>query len=120
MAFRVRNTDTLVFGIMAGSVAATHARFRRGSDNGQPVVRALTAVVNASAGERLRLPANMLAVKYNSGDLTDDHMDEVARDYWDGVEFEVDLMTSNSVVIADSGYSQQTTDSWSFDTPGDD
>ncbi len=120
MAFRVRNTDTLSFGIMAAAVAATHVRFRRASDDGQPVVHPLNATVNVAIGERLRLPANMLAVKYNSGDLPDAHMDEAIRDYWNGVSFEVDMMTSANAVVGDSAYSQQATDAWTFDTPADD
>ena len=115
MAFRVRNSNTLDFGVMAAAVAATHTRFRRASDNGQPVVVALDSTVNVSAGERLRMPTNMLRVKYNSGDLTDAHMEEAIQDYWDAVEFEIDMMTSSTVVITDSGYGQQTTDAWSFD-----
>ena len=119
MAFRVRNTNTLAFGVMAAAVAATHLRFRVAAGDAQPVVVALTATVNVAIGERLRLPALSGAVKYPSGDLTDDHMDAVVRDYWNGVSFEIDFMTSTAAVVADANYAQQATAAWTFDTPAD-
>lgn len=118
MSFRVRNPGAINFGIMVNAVAATHVRFRRASDNGQSVIVNVTDV-SAAAGEGLRLNVNQFAIKYNSGPLTDAHMEEAIRDYWDGIGFEIDAMTSQSQVVNDAGYSQQTYDGWTFDTPAD-
>ena len=118
MAFRVRNPAAINFGIMDSAVAATHIRFRVASNNGQPVVVDV-ADVNAAAGEGLRLNINQFAIKYNSGPLTDAHMQAAIQDYWDGVGFEIDAMTDANTVVADPGYSQQTYSGWAFDTPAD-
>ena len=118
MAFRVRNPGAINFGIMAAAIAATHLRFRRASDNGQPVV-VNVADVNAAAGEGLRLNVNQFAIKYLSGPLGNPHMQEAIQPYWDGIAFEIDAMTSSTQVVTDSGYSQQTYSAWAFDTPAD-
>ena len=120
MAYRVRNTDTVAFGVMAAGVAASHCRFRLAAGDAQPVVTALSAVVNVAAGERLRLPQNMLAIKYNTGGLTDDHMEAAIKPYWENVSFEIDMMTDDSTVIADANYAQQATSAWTFDMPAND
>lgn len=119
MAFRVRNTNAMAFGVMANAVTVTHGRFRLASDDSNPVVRALASPLSVQAGRLLQVPALGLAVKYNSGDLPDGHMEAAIKGYWSGISFEVDLMTSSTVVVADSGYSQQSTDAWTFDKPAD-
>ena len=50
----------------------------------------LDSPVNAAIGERLRIPALSMAVKYNSGDLPNAHMSQIITDYWDGNAFEID------------------------------
>ena len=119
MAFRVRNTNALIFGVMDAAVTVTHGRFRKAAGDAQPVVVALAAPLQVAAGNRLRLPANMLSVKYNTGQLTDDHMEAAVKPYWENQSFEIDLMTDDSTVVADSEYSQQATSAFTFDKPGD-
>ena len=113
MAIRVENDGAIVFGIMEdASVTATHGRFQKAG--AAPVVRQLAAAVTAAVGERLRIPDTMMDVVYPAGQSTNDHIEAVARAYWSGETFQVDLMTDDSTVVADSGYAQATHDAWTF------
>lgn len=118
MAIRVEPGAAMLFGVMAdASVTATHGRFQKaGAD---PVVRPLTAAVTAAVGERLRVPINMFDVVYPAGETNNEHMDAVARAYWDGETIQVDLMTDDSTVVADSGYAQATHNGWTFTAEAD-
>lgn len=118
MAIRVQNSDIIVFGIMAdASVTATHGRIQKAGQD--PVVRPLSANVTAAVGERLRVVANEIDFVYPSNQVGDDHMDAVIRSYWEGEEFQIDLMTDSSTVVADSGYSQQSSRNWGITTEAD-
>ena len=117
MTTRVQTQGDLVFGIMADAeVTATHARFRRTAAPQNPVVKQLNNPVTAAVTERLRVPSGDLDVVYPEGETSDGHMTAVVTPYWDGVEFQVDLMTSANNVVGDSGYSQQTYDNWAIST----
>ena len=39
--------------------------------------------------------------------------------YWDGEEFQVDLMTDDSTVVADTGYAQQLYSNWAISSEAD-
>ena len=58
-------------------------------------------------------------VVYPAGQLNNDHMEAVVTPYWSGETFQVDLMTDDSTVIADSGYSQQEHSAWTISTEND-
>ena len=119
MAFRVRNTNAINFGVVTANTIVNHGRFRLASDNSAPVVIAFTGPVSAMAGRQLRIPPLGMQVIYNKGALTNDHLEAAVRPYWEDVPFEVDLMVDNTSVVGDSGYSQQATDAWTFDKPAD-
>ena len=117
MAVRVQTQDNLAFGVMDAEVIATHARFQKAG--AAPVVRQLTAPVTVGADERLRIPAGSLDVVYPAGELNNTHLRALIDPYWDGEAFEVDMMTDDSTVIADSGYSQQTYSNWAISEEND-
>lgn len=117
MAVRVQTQDDIVFGTMAASVTATHARFQKAGN--APVVRPLSANVTAASGESLRIPSGDLDVVYPANELTNDHMKALVDSYWDSETFQLDLMTSSTVVVSDTGYSQQTYSNWSITTESD-
>ena len=117
MAIRVQTQDDVIFGTMAAAVTATHGRFSKAG--AAPVVRTLAASVSVSAGERLRVPSGMLDVVYPAGQLTNTHLLALVNPYWDGETFQLDLMTSSTVVIADTGYSQQTYSNWAISEEAD-
>ena len=118
MAIRVEPGAALLLGVMAdASVTATHARVQKAGND--PVVRPLTSNVTAAVGERLRIPVNMFDFVYPSGQLNNDHMDAVVRAWWDGETIQVDLMTDDSTVVGDSGYSQATHSGWTFGMEAD-
>ena len=111
MAIRVENSGDIILGIMVdGQVVATHGRFQKAGV--APVVRPLDADVTAEIGERLRIPSGSMDVVYPAGEANNDHMDAVVRPYWESETFQIDLMTSSTVIVADSGYTQATHDSW--------
>ena len=117
MAVRVQTSAALVFGIMASSRTATHARFQK--SGAAPVVRQLTASVTAAAGERLRIPTGDLDIVYPVGQTTNTHMRALIDPYWDSETFQIDLMTSATAVISDTGYSQQTHSGWAISEEND-
>lgn len=118
MAIRVQTQADVVFGTMAAAVTATHGRFQKAAGL-VSVVRPLAANVTAAAGERLRIPSGMLDVVYPAGQLTNTHMLAVVNPYWEGETFQLDLMTDDSTVIADGGYSQQTYSNWAISQEAD-
>ena len=118
MAARVRNNSDINFGIMSAQVVCTHVRFRVAVGDAQPVIANVNDVT-AAATEGLRIRVNTMSMKYNSGPFTDEHMLALIQSYWQGVPFEIDLMTSSTQVVPDSGYSQQSFSGWTFDTPAD-
>ncbi len=115
MAIEVKNGANLNFGTFAAAVRVTHVRFRRASDDGQPVVKQLASAVQVAANEQFQFDEGDLKVKYPSGDLTDAHMEELVEGYWGSggsTEMEVDAMTSGSAVVSVGGYAQQSTSDW--------
>ena len=123
MAIRVDTSGDIIFGIMSAQVTVTHARFRRASDDGQPVVYALPASVVANANEGLRIRSGMFDLVYKAGPFGNTHMRAVIESYWGAAgsrtAMEVDLMTSSTVVVADSGYSQQSYSAWAITEEND-
>ena len=121
MAVRAQNGADLIFGIMAGALTATHFRLRKGSANLlDPGIKALSANVAVAAGERLRIPEGDLDLVYKRGDMADAHIQAaVESQLTSGDEIDVDLYTSSSAIISDSGYSQQGTSDWDFSTEAD-
>ena len=119
MAIRWEPDAELVFGIMADAeVVATHARIRDNA-GANPVVKQLTAAVTAAVGERLVMPVNMLDLVFPAGQFTNAFMSNVALADLAGVSLQVDLMTDDSTVVSDSGYSQQTHDGWTASQEND-
>ena len=107
MAVRIQTQDDIVFGTMAdASVTASHIRYMKAS--AAPVVKALTASVTAAVGERLRIPSGSLDIVHPAGETNNTYMRALIDPYWSGETFQIDLMTSVTAVVADSGYAQQT------------
>ena len=126
MAFRVRNGSDLLFGLItaSGGASAVAVRFRKGSDDSNPVIKALGSTLTVTQNSQFRIPEHMLSVTYPTGDLTDGHMEAAVKPYWDGVAFEIDMMSAMSsktagTPVAAAGYAQQSTNDWDFDTPAD-
>ena len=98
MGIRIDSQDAITFGIAGAAVAITHVRFRRASDNGQPVVVALPNTVNILANRGMRIPSGMFDLVYKAGEFGNEHMLALVEGYWgqsgSRTEMEVDLMTS--------------------------
>lgn len=112
MAIRVQTQDHIIFGVMAADVAVTHGRFQKAGV--APVVRPLVAVINVPAGNRLRVPSGDLDIVYLAGETNNVHMRIVVEAYWDGEDFQIDLMTDANTVVVDAGYLQQIYSNWAF------
>ena len=110
MAIRVQNSTKLDFGLMAAEVIATHGRVQKAGSN--PVIRPLPASLTVAAGERLVVDIGDIDFVYPDGEMSRAHMMAVINSYWDEEIFQVDVMTSDSVVVADSGYAQTTHSAW--------
>ena len=116
MACAVSNNGTLSFGTFATAATVTHVRFRKGSDDSNPVVIALSSSVAVAANQQAVIPSGDLEVRYLNGTdgLTNGHMEAIAKAYWENTAMEVDLMTSASVVVSVSGYAQVSHSAWTF------
>ena len=122
MAVRVENTNQINFGTLAGNQSITHARVRRASDDGQPMVKALGTTINAQATNALIINARDIDFVYDNGEFTNAHFRELVDGYWGAtgtLGVEVDLMTSSTAVVVDSGYSQQTVNAWTITADAD-
>ena len=122
MAVQIANGAAINFGTFGAAATVTHIRFRRGSDDGQPVVKALATAKAVGNGEEFEIPEGGLTVRYPSGDVTDAHMRALVEGYWGtggSLSVEIDAMTNATTPVAVTGYSQQTTNDWDVTTPAD-
>lgn len=126
MAVTVKSQDDINFGVAGSAVRITHVRFRRGRDDGQPVVIALPQPVNIAVNRGMVITSGSFSIKYRSAPLGNTHMDALVKLYWQerlsdpkGTVMEVDLMTSSTQVVTVSGYSQQQYHNWLFGTEAD-
>ena len=117
MAVRVQTQDDVAFGIMAAAVNVTHVRFQKAGAN--PVVKALASTLSVVAGRRLRVPSGDFDVVYPANELTNAHLRALIDPYWDGETFQLDCMTSSTVVVSDANYSQQTYSNWAISNESD-
>ena len=117
MAVRIQTQDIILFGTMAAAVTANHVKYQKAGN--APVVKELTAPITVAAGEGLRFPSGDLDIVYPAGETNNTHMRAVLDPYWDGETFQIDLMTDDSTVIADSGYAQQTYSNWAISEEND-
>ena len=117
MAVTVSNTNQIGFGTLAGSHTITHVRLRRASDNMFPIVRPLGSTINAQATNALIINAGDIDLIHEEGDFGLDYYENLVELYWGAtgnLGVEVDLMTSSTAVVVDSGYSQQTVSAWTI------
>ena len=122
MAVRVQNGANINFGTFGAEATVSHVRIRRASDNGQPVVKALSSPVAVGSGEQFQIDAGNLDIVYPAGDLGNTHMRAVVEAYWGSggsLSMEIDAMTDSSTPVAVSGYSQQSTSDWDISTEAD-
>ena len=123
MGIRVDTQGDINFGIAAAAISISHVRFRRASDNAQPVVLALAATVAIAANQGMRIRSGMFDLVYKSGPLGNVHMLAVVEGYWGAsgsrLDIEVDLMTSSTQVVTVGGYSQQSYDDWLITSEAD-
>ncbi len=116
MAIRVENGAGLNFGTFGAAATVSHIRIRRGSDDGQPVVKALGTPVTVAVNEQFAINPGNLDIVYPAGDLTNAHMLALVEGYWgttgSRTSMEIDAMTDASTVVSVSGYAQQSTNDW--------
>lgn len=117
MAIRVQTQDNINFGTFAAAATVTHVRVQKGG--AAPVVKALAASVAVGAGDQAQINSGDLDIVYPAGQTTNTHMLAVVNPYWDSETFQVDLMTSSTAVVSDSGYSQQTYSNWAISQEAD-
>ena len=110
MAIRVENDGGIDFGDAAAEVVATHAR---GMKTEVLFIKELTAPVTFAIGETIQIASGDLDFVVVAGDAQNAGLEEMIEDYWDSGVI-VDLMTDDSTVVADTGYSQQTHDAWTL------
>ena len=110
MAIRAENNGVIGFGAAAAEVVATHGRVMKTS---VLVVKELVGPVTFAIGDDMEIPSGSIDIVFVAGDTENDGLEEVIEDYWaSGIL--VDLMTDDSTVVADAGYSQQTHDAWTL------
>ncbi len=130
MAIEIKNGAPFRFGNFGARTVVTALRFRRASDDGQPVITRLANAVTVESGDPFVVDEGELKIKYPSGDLTDEHMAEALETYW-GINaartaattrMEIDAMTGASgseAAVTASGYAQQALGDWDVATVAD-
>ena len=115
MAIRAQNDGGIDFGDAAAEVVATHARVMKAE---VLFIKELTAPTTFAIGDTIQIAGGDLDFVVLAGDGQNDGIEEMIEDYWaSGVI--VDLMTDDSTVVADTGYSQQTHDAWTLSQEAD-
>ena len=119
MAVRIQNTNEIDFGDVADAeVTITHGRVSVGTD--VLATRALTTSRVIPVGEAMKFDATEVDLVVRSGEFENAGFEallELAREGTNELTF--DAMTSSTVVVSDSGYSQQTTAAFDFSTEAD-
>ena len=119
MACRVQTQAKITFASsLAAAQTITHIRFQENNDS-NPVVKELLNPLQFRAAEPMEIESGDFDVLYISGDVSNDHMQAVAKSYWDGTTMKLDAMTSATVACSDTGYSQQTYSNWAFSVEND-
>ena len=120
MAFRARNGADILFGLITAASGASAAGVRVAKADGSiPLYKALGATLTVTQNSQFRIPEHMLSFTYPSGDMTDAHMEDAIKPYWDGVTKDVDMMASANAAVTAAGYAQQAVNDWDFDKPAD-
>ena len=109
---RVQTQADIVFGTLTANVTVTHIRIR--NSDSDDIIGQLVSTVAVQANERLRIASGDLDIVFPSGDVGNDFMEDIVRDYWAGTSMTIDLMTDNSTPISVGGYSQQTYSNWAI------
>ena len=118
MAVRVENGSSEDFGEFVAEVDVTHARASVGST--VLVTRPLTTQRTVAAGGRAEFAVGAIDLVFPSNDLENDGYSALLALAFDGTNsLNIDLMTSDSDVVADSGYSQQAVSHWDRSTEAD-
>ena len=115
MTVRVQNAANMNFGTFGAATTVTHARIKDG--NTVLGTRALSASVTIPQNREFQIPANSLDFVFPEGHFSDAGMQEIAEAYFtSSKQLEVELLTNANTEVTTSGYSSQTTSSWSIST----
>ena len=115
MAIRVENDGVINFGTAAAEVVATHGRM---SKTHVLAVKQLVAPITFDVGDDMVVPDGSFDFVLVAGEAENDGLEEMIEDYW-GSGILCDLMTDDSTVVADTGYSQQTHSAWTLTQEAD-
>lgn len=118
MAVRVRNSARLDFGIMVAGVTATHIRGQRNGDTDDQFLIDANDVA-AAAGERLVIEINGIDLLFPDGGISRHLNRSMVDDYFDAEQWDIDLLTDASTVVATGGYSQQSHSAWTISEQND-
>lgn len=116
MAVRVENGEVLNFGVFGADATVTHARVGFGTTT--LVSAALGKERSVPSGASLEFAVGDIDLVFPSGDMEDDGLSAVLALYF-AQEVWVDLMTDSSTVVSVSGYSQQTSSTWTRSVESD-
>ena len=118
MAVRVQNTNDIMMGTLATETVVTHGRARVGSHI--LATRLLATERTVAAGGQLQFSAGDIDFIFKKHQLVDVGLEALLELAFDGTnEVTVVGMTSSSVEISASGYSDQDVSEWSLSIEND-
>ena len=117
MAIRIQNGEILNFGTFAAAARVTHARVGR-SGSTTMVTKALTTPRSIAINGSAQFAIGEIDLVYPKNDMNDAGMKDML-DYHFARSQVVELMTSSSVVVAVTGYSNQSSTSWTSSIESD-
>ena len=116
MAVTVTNTNQINFGTITSNQTITHLRVQK-TDGTFPITTALGSTINAQASNALIVNAGDIDLIHEEGAFPQNYYENLVQSFW-GVagttSMQVDLLTSSTAVVSDSGYRQQTVNQWTI------
>ena len=118
MAVRVENGAIENFGTFTAEVTVTHARASVGAV--ELVTRPLTTQRTVAANGSAEFAVGEIDLVFPSNQYEDAGYSALLALVFDGTnELNIDLMTDDSTIVGDSGYSQQAVADWDRSTEAD-
>ena len=111
MAIRVQSNADINFGTVSSPLSVTHVRIQDENDT-NPSVKQLQAPVVIASGQELVIPSGEFDMVFPSGDFGNGLMEQVISSYFTNRTMHLDCLTSQTVVVTATGYSQQSHNGW--------
>lgn len=118
MAVRIQNSNSMNFGTFGTQAVVSHIRAK--TAGGMVIgTKQLTSPVTIAANRSAEFVVGAIDFVFAKGQLEDAGLQDILNNYFDSADTEIELLTDSATEVAVSGYSSQTTRSWTYSTEND-